>query len=88
MLDRKTVILDGHNNRGFSGGPVVFTEPNRNEFKVAAIISGYLPVEEPVHGGAEDADLWYQYNTGLIVADAIDPALDLIRANPIGYELV
>ena len=27
LLDRKKMILDGHNNPGFSGGPVVYTEP-------------------------------------------------------------
>ena len=36
LFDDKIVFLDGHNNRGFSGGPVVFTEPTKRQFKVAA----------------------------------------------------
>jgi hypothetical protein len=37
------VYLDGRNNEGFSGAPVVFVEPGRpgNKFKVAAVVSGY-----------------------------------------------
>lgn len=87
LMDIPTFYLDGHNNPGFSGGPVVFTEPNNNQYKVAAVISGFLPVQEPVYEGPADTGLRYQYNTGIVVADAIDPALDLIRANPVGHEL-
>ena len=87
LFDDKKLFLDGHNNPGFSGGPVVFTEPTKHEYKVAAVISGYRAVEEPVYDGARESGLTYQYNTGIIVAHAIDWALDLIHANPIGYEM-
>ncbi len=87
LLDGPTLILEGHNNPGFSGGPVVFTHPERNEYRVAAVISSYRYVEEPVYDGPQDTGLRYQYNTGLVIAHSIEPALDLIRANPIGYEL-
>jgi S1-C subfamily serine protease len=36
----ETFLLDGHNNPGFSGGPVVFRNSN-GEFNVMAIVSGY-----------------------------------------------
>ena len=41
----RRLYLDGWNNPGFSGSPVVFVPPGRpnNEFKVAAVISGYRP---------------------------------------------
>ena len=31
----ESLIIDGHNNPGFSGGPVVFTEPGSRDYKVA-----------------------------------------------------
>lgn len=59
------VYLDGHNNRGFSGGPVVFPDPaNRSILKVGAVISGYRYTEEIVYGGGQAVGT-YQYNTGL-----------------------
>jgi S1-C subfamily serine protease len=83
-------LLDGHNNPGFSGGPVVFTEPGVNEYKVFAVISGYKSVDQGVLAGGKpvyaDAGqpLVISYNTGIIVAWAIDFAVQLARANPIG----
>jgi hypothetical protein len=37
--------LDGRNNSGFSGGPVVYLQQGKPgyDFKVAAVISGYRP---------------------------------------------
>lgn len=83
-------LLDGHNNPGFSGGPVVFTEPGLNEFKVFAVISGYKSVEQSVLAGGQQVyagpgdPLVVSYNTGIIVAWAIDFAVELARTNPIG----
>ena len=84
LFDGKTFLLDGHNNPGFSGGPVVFTEPFKHNYKVAAVVSGYRAVEEPVFADGVASGLTYSYNTGIIIAHAIDWALDLIHANPIG----
>jgi trypsin-like peptidase len=47
------IFLDGHNNQGFSGGPIVFRDLRRNNevYKVAGVISGYrfdiTPVATP-----------------------------------------
>ena len=42
-------LLDGHNNPGFSGGPVVFCPPGVREFQVAAVVSGYKSARASVH---------------------------------------
>jgi hypothetical protein len=45
------MYLDGHNNPGFSGGPIVFRDLDHNEawiFKVAGVVSGYQPELTPV----------------------------------------
>ena len=79
--------LDGQNNPGFSGGPVVFKKPNEIDYKVAAVISGFAGVHEPVYQGADKLPLTYKYNTGIIISYGIKHAVDLIKSNPIGYEL-
>jgi len=80
-------FLDGHNNPGFSGGPVVFKEPSKNEFKVASVISGYRYTNEPIFYGEEAVPLAYRYNTGIIVSYGIKHAVDLINKNPIGVPI-
>ena len=85
LFDGTTYLLDGHNNPGFSGGPVVWTQPGTSEFRVAAVISAYRSVDEPIYAGGGATALTYRYNTGIIVCHGVETALDLIATNPIGY---
>lgn len=87
LLDGAVFYLDGHNNRGFSGGPVVFQEASSPEFNVAAVVSGYHAVSEPVLHGQDKTGLTISQNTGIIVTHAIVGALHLIERNPIGFAL-
>jgi len=94
LPDRQTraVILDGINNPGFSGGPVIYqTGPQQ---RIVAVISGIvtepsevlpsivtkIPLEtsSDQHGQKVDA------NSGFIVAYSIDPAIEAIHKNPVG----
>lgn len=79
------MLLDGHNNPGFSGGPVVFCLPGTRTYKIAGIISGFLSTRQPVLDGEKDSSLAYDYNTGMINAFRSSDAMTLIRANPIGF---
>lgn len=44
------LLLDGYNNPGFSGGPVVYRDLNvrTDVFKVAGVVSGFIPELVPV----------------------------------------
>lgn len=85
--DAEVFLLDGHNNPGFSGGPVIFKPTNSPEFRVAAVISGYRYINHPIQAGDNDTPLTYQYNTGIIVSYSIGEATRLIEQNPIGLSL-
>ena len=81
----KPYLLDGHNNPGFSGGPVVFCPPARKEFQIAAVVSGYRWASAPVRDQENrDTEFYLRENTGIIVAYDVSEAVALIRANPIG----
>ena len=82
-------LLDGHNNPGFSGGPVVFshTENKSGGFSVAAVISGYQWEVTPVYMRDEKTPLEYKSNTGIIIAYPVEHAVDLIGQNPIGFKI-
>jgi len=85
--DAEVFLLDGHNNPGFSGGPVIFKPASTSEFRVAAVISGYRYTNNPIQAGGNDTPLTYQYNTGIIVSYSIGEAMRLIDQNPIGVSL-
>ena len=81
----KPYLLDGHNNPGFSGGPVVFCPPARKEFQVAAVVSGYRSARAPIRDDEDrDTEFHLRENTGIVVAYDVNEAVALIRANPIG----
>jgi len=86
-------ILDGINNHGFSGGPVLVGEGAQQ--RIMAVISGYLNEKIPLTVGpllpngvppssAAQLTGTADANSGLILAFDIKVALDGIRANPVG----
>ena len=83
-------FLDGHNNPGFSGGPVVFSKVGEpaNQLSVAGVISGYRFGTEPVYLEGKPTSLESRYNTGIVLVYEIQHAIDLISQNPIGFNLV
>ena len=89
LSDRSSFFIDGHNNHGFSGGPVVSTYQDR--FDVAGVVSGFIPVEEEVifseSAEVERESGMVKQNTGIFLAWNIQYAVDVIRSNPIGLEV-
>jgi hypothetical protein len=81
-------LLDGHNNPGFSGGPVVVTDIGQaNDVSVIAVVSGYQSAAQPICHPDQATPPAVEYNAGIINAYSIRYALDLIMANPIGCPL-
>lgn len=87
----KIWFLDGINNKGFSGGPVVFNTGTNQ--KIMGVVSSYVyePVDvvsvgksqsapTPVTGTGEVVDV----NAGFIMAFDISYVMDAIKNNPIG----
>lgn len=80
------LLLDGHNNPGFSGGPVVFAKDGQGPANtVAAIVAGFHESDEPIMADDKETSFTYRANTGIIYAFSIDIALKLIGQNPIGF---
>ena len=82
------IMLDGHNNSGFSGGPVI--SYIGNEITVIGVISRYHNEKQPVYGIEEQKEQLIgecETNSGIIYASNIQHALDLIKNNPIGAKI-
>jgi S1-C subfamily serine protease len=73
------IYVDGHNNPGFSGGPVVGFAPGATQEQVCGVVSGYRYDPEPVYVGSDQtADLSTRSNTGIVIATSIHHVLDAI----------
>lgn len=83
------LLIDGHVNPGFSGGPVVFSEIGgpSNKLKVAGVISAHRVEPSPVISEGKETTLKVYENTGIMISYHIRFALGLIRANPIGLPI-
>lgn len=80
--------LDGHNNRGFSGGPVYLKIQGKEQFVISMVVSSFIYSCEAVHDDkAHPTGLHVQQNSGIMQAYSIRNALELIDANPIGFQL-
>lgn len=87
--ERGLFVLDGHNNIGFSGGPAVFQlgEDRNADFQVFGVVMGYRRAKVDIKHEGKETGLTSQENTGLVLCPSIVRAIDMIEANPIGFEL-
>jgi S1-C subfamily serine protease len=82
------LYLDGQNNPGFSGGPIVFWHAASNSFRVAGVVRGYrneaLPVlkKKDLEDPAAKAynDLYTRANSGIVIGYDIRHIVEAIRA--------
>ena len=81
--------IDGHNNPGFSGGPIVFHNLySKSENPcIAGIISSYKTENKPLLKGSDNTGLVSAHNTGIIVAYGIQNGVKYITENPSGFKL-
>ena len=84
--------LDGHNNKGFSGGPIIYKDVNgsggfEQPWKIAGVVSGYVNEEVEIEGADGNVIGFVKGNSGILAGVGIEIALDMINENPIGYQL-
>ena len=80
--------VDGHNNKGFSGGPIVFKPLGRQRgpsqpWKIAGVISGYVWEEIEVEEPDGKVIGIVKANSGILAGVEIELAMEMIDANPI-----
>ena len=81
------LVIDGHNIRGFSGGPVVFMPQASREFRVAGVISGYRPERNPVLQKGQPTEMYVDDNSGLVVAYSLRAGVEHVTAHPTGVAI-
>lgn len=78
------LLLDGFNNLGFSGGPVVFVDLESGVQKVCGVVSGGSSYDLPVLSDGKETGSMVKASAGIIRAFDIGHALEIIAENPIG----
>ena len=86
--NRPVLLLDGWNNPGFSGGPVVFRPPTslgmQEPWRVCGVVTAYRTEPSPLMiGGKELLDAQVLLNSGIIIVEEITRAIEAITAHPI-----
>jgi len=83
--NKEYFLLDGMNNKGFSGGPVVFAHDNNmNDFRIMGVVRGYRSEELSISAGGQPTPLAALANSGIMICATIETVVDMIRTNPIG----
>lgn len=74
------IFLDGHNNPGFSGGPVVianFEAGSKHKMRIIGIISAYLNEEKIIKTPL--GDFKNSENSGIVLSYAFDHVVEIIN---------
>lgn len=79
---KSTVLyIDGINNRGFSGGPIVYWSFSAHEYRILGVIRGYLndefPQEWTING--QKVNETVLANSGILIGYSITQAVDTIK---------
>ena len=81
------LLVDGHNNKGFSGGPVVFKPlgDGKDVWKIAGVVRAYYTENVDVKDKMGQIVGSAEVNSGILLATGIESALKIIELNPIGF---
>ncbi|WP_457594065.1 trypsin-like peptidase domain-containing protein [Hydrogenimonas sp.] len=72
-----TVFLDGHNNKGFSGGPAIWIPPNSKKIQIIGTVTEYK-TEHPIHHKTKEELPNFEYNAGIVIVKNIQNILDFL----------
>lgn len=85
--EEKIIYVDGYNNPGFSGGPIIYFDRYKKRLSVAAVVSGYRNDISKIYDKNKATALKAVTNSGILIGYTIDAAVEAIKNNPIGIEI-
>lgn len=81
-LDMTLIFLDGHNNPGFSGGPVVISDlsrPSENKMSIIGVVSAYINEEKKIK--TPFGEISNQENSGIVISYSIKHVFEILERN-------
>jgi S1-C subfamily serine protease len=73
--------IDGFNNPGFSGGPVLYWEFATHTYKILAVVKGYRNDTAKILINGKQVETNILVNSGILVSYSIQHAIDAIEKN-------
>ncbi len=77
--DAVVMYIDGFNNAGFSGGPIVYWEFGKHAYRILGVVKGYKDDTAKVLVNGVHVDTQLLVNSGILVGYSIDHAIQAIE---------
>ena len=77
--DAVVYYIDGFNNPGFSGGPIVFWDFTTHKYEILGVVKGYKQDTAKTIVNEQEVDVPVLVNSGILVAYGIKYAIDAIE---------
>ena len=74
------IYIDGFNNPGFSGGPIVYWDFSKHKYGIAGVVKGYKPDSAKVIVNGEPMDTQLMVNSGILIGYSIKHANQAIES--------
>jgi hypothetical protein len=71
--------IDGFNNPGFSGGPIIFWDFKLHKYEILGVVHGYTEDTAKTLINGHQVDTQYLVNSGILVAYSMKHAMDAIK---------
>jgi hypothetical protein len=79
--DAVVIYIDGFNNPGFSGGPILYWSFSKQSYEILGVVQGYKEDSAKVLVNGQHVDTQVLVNTGILVGYSIGHALEAIKDN-------
>jgi Trypsin-like peptidase domain len=76
--DAVLLYIDGFNNEGFSGGPIIFWSFGDRRYEILGVVRGYKPDVAHVNINGQDVKTNILVNSGILIGYNITHAVDAI----------
>ena len=77
--DAIVLYIDGFNNPGFSGGPIIFWSFTKHAYQIIGVVRGYQEDTAKVLINGQHADTPLLVNSGILIGYSIDHAIQAIE---------
>lgn len=78
-LDAVVLYIDGFNNPGFSGGPIICWDFSKRAYQIIGVVQGYKPEAAKAVVNGQPVDTQILVNSGILVGYSIDHAMKAIE---------
>lgn len=77
--DAVVLYIDGFNNPGFYGGPIVYWDFDKHVYRIAGVVKGYKEDTAKVLINGQHVDTQLLVNSGILVGYSIAHAIQAIE---------